>query len=63
MLTILFSDHTLPSKGMYSMNRTLMGRSRVRATKSEISSSLTPFITTTFTFTRNARERERIRME
>mmetsp|Transcript_10483 Transcript_10483/g.28748 ORF Transcript_10483/g.28748 Transcript_10483/m.28748 type:complete len:210 (-) Transcript_10483:2800-3429(-) len=36
---------------MYSMNRTLTSFSLVSSTKSNNSSSLTPFITTTFTFT------------
>ena len=39
----------LPSKGMYSMKRTFKGRSRVSATKSGSSSSLTPRMTTALT--------------
>ena len=49
--TTLFVSHLFPSKGMYSMKRTFTGASRVRATKSRISSSFTPRISTTFTFT------------
>jgi hypothetical protein len=41
----------LPSKGMYSMNRTEMSRCRQSSTKSEHSLSFTPRITTQFTFT------------
>ena len=48
-LTILESDQTLPSKGMYSMNLTLIGRSRVSSRKAGISSSFTPRISTTLT--------------
>ena len=49
--TILRAAQALPSKGMYSMKRTLMSASRVSATKSSSSSSFTPRITTQFTFT------------
>ena len=49
--TILRAAQALPSKGMYSMKRTLMSASRVSATKSSSSSSFTPRITTQFTLT------------
>mmetsp|Transcript_13857 Transcript_13857/g.40160 ORF Transcript_13857/g.40160 Transcript_13857/m.40160 type:complete len:234 (-) Transcript_13857:71-772(-) len=49
--TILLSDHTFPSNGMYSMKRTLIGRSTVRRTKSATSSSFTPRINTTLSLT------------
>mmetsp|Transcript_13574 Transcript_13574/g.43343 ORF Transcript_13574/g.43343 Transcript_13574/m.43343 type:complete len:242 (+) Transcript_13574:2271-2996(+) len=43
----------LPSKGMYSMKRTSRWRCSVSRTKSRISSSLTPRLTTQFTLTRS----------
>jgi hypothetical protein len=43
------NTHLLPSKGMYSMKRTLTALSCVKATKSPSSSSLIPRMTTQFT--------------
>lgn len=46
---INFSDfHLFPSKGMYSMNLTSSGLWRVSSTKSKISLSLNPLMTTQF---------------
>lgn len=45
--TIFLSDQMFPSKGIYSMKRTFMAWSLVSATKSPISCSFTPRMTTT----------------
>jgi hypothetical protein len=61
--TILRAAQALPSKGMYSMKRTLTLSCRVSATKSSSSSSFTPRMTTQFTLTGAKPSASAVRME